>query len=95
MTERLYAMTKIGPGDYICPSNDGLDLWRFQRYVDGRKLGLDVSYEERCFWRASRAPFGSLLKADGIDIDTLAWTEQAQWLPTRRAAIDYMLGVDA
>jgi len=88
---RSYALIKLTNGDYLCPSNDGLDLWRFQRYIDGSGLGLDVSYRERDFWRASRAPFGAVLLADKIDIDTMAWTLLAEHLPSRRAAIQVML----
>jgi len=31
VTERRYVMTKVGSGDYLLPSNDGLTIWRIAR----------------------------------------------------------------
>jgi len=30
--ERRYALTKVAPGDYLLPSNDGRTIWRIARY---------------------------------------------------------------
>jgi hypothetical protein len=90
LTKRKYALTKLREGDYVCPSNDGRFLWRFQRYQDGRASGLDVRYELRWFWQASKAPMpwgcGTL-----VAMDDLAWRLTDSMLPTRTAAIEAML----
>lgn len=90
-TGRLYAMTRLGPGDYICPSNDEKTLWRFQRYVDGKIHGLVVDYEARDFWRALSCPMPEDDDVTYVTYDDLPWFEQAQWLRTRHDAIQVML----
>lgn len=88
--DRLYVLTRLRSGDYICLANDGETLWRFQRYEDGRDLGLDVGYDAREFWRASYAPRPDhTFNPD--EMDELPWREAAQWLSTRREAITVML----
>jgi len=47
--ERRYALTKIAPGDYMFPSNDGTILWRISRYTDGPSNGLEIP-RDREFW---------------------------------------------
>jgi hypothetical protein len=89
--ERTFALTRIGTGDYICPSNDQKTWWRFQRYTDGRIHGLCVDYEARTFWRALNCPAFDDDEGFGPLFDDLPWREVAQWLPTRRAAIQLML----
>lgn len=96
MTERKYALTKIDPGDWMCPSNDTLTIWRFRSYTDGQIAGLmDVSYYARTFWRVQRCPREAIdryLAAGQLvdDLDNLPWVDVEEWLPTRRAAIAIM-----
>jgi hypothetical protein len=47
--ERKYALTKVAPGDYLLPSNDGCTIWRIARYEDGPSKGLDIP-RDREFW---------------------------------------------
>ena len=91
---RQYALTRIDKGDYLCASNDGATLWRFQRYHDGRGAGLDVDYDWRAFWKASQTPMppGGVLDVD--DVDDLPWREWHTWLPTRKAALRSVFGDD-
>lgn len=38
MSDRVYTMTKVGPGDYLLPGNDGRRLYRIARYQEeGRR----------------------------------------------------------
>lgn len=90
--ERRYALTRVQPGDYLCPSNDGQRLWRFLRYEDGRAAGLlDCGFESRPFWRALSTPMPADGTYDVEALDELAWQEWEAMLPTRRAAIAVML----
>ena len=34
MSERAYKMTRLGPGDYLLPSNDAQTLWRLRTYEE-------------------------------------------------------------
>lgn len=103
MTERRYALTKLGPGDYLLPSNDALDvhptlrpdgagwLYRFLRWEDGPELGAEL---RRTLWSVRRVPFrlhGGLL--DLADVEELPWVDIAD-KPTRAAAIDFALALD-
>lgn len=97
MDERKWAMQKIGPGDWLCWSNDRTQVWRFHQHVDGSAHGLiDCPYEERTFWRAIWMPAETFLAdperwLDGADRWSPPWREDDWYLPTRQAAIDAML----
>ncbi len=70
--ERKYAMTRVGTGDYLMPSNDGKTLWRFTRYTDGPSFGLDHWSRDRELWR--------ILKwADPLDVGEYVDTSLDDW----------------
>jgi hypothetical protein len=99
MPERLYAMTHLGDGDWLCPSNDLRWLYRFLRYdEDGSAYSIvtnaDGSETEDhivgSFWLVQRTPMpSSNLKLSKIDF--LPWDERAHMLRYRREAIDVMM----
>lgn len=72
--ERRYALTKIAPGDYLLPSNDGGTLWRIRRYDRGRWS----------LWQW----LGLIAPGERPDPDNESeWELSAGGLPTREAAI--------
>lgn len=87
---RKYAMTRLAAGDYLLPSNDGRTLWRLERYEDGAAHGLVVGYQLRPFWRVSSTPMPGNGYVDVAYLEQYRWTEHAQWLPTRAAAVAVM-----
>ena len=98
LPERKYRMMRLGPGDYLCPSNDRTKLWRFTMHRDGTAYGLvNVSYRDREFWRAVWMPmeqaeqFFAERGGDLPDPWTSVWTEADWYLPSRKAAIEVML----
>lgn len=48
--QRKYALTRIGPGDYLLPSNDGQTIWRIAKYEDGPSHGVEGMDRDRDFW---------------------------------------------
>ena len=48
--ERKYALTKLKPGDYLLPSNDGKTIWRIARYTEGPSTGIDSWPRDREVW---------------------------------------------
>lgn len=100
LPERKWAMTKVGPQDWLCWSNDRSEVWRFHTHVDGAAHGLiDCPYEERTFWRAIHMPFDRFYEDPErwLDADRWGppWIEDDWHLPTRQAAIDRMLRAGA
>lgn len=95
VTARKYRMMRLKAGDYICPSNDELTLWRFHQHIDGRVFGLECDYEERTFWRAIWMPMDVAREMGPALADSNPWEKpwhEADWyLPTRHAAIERML----
>lgn len=51
MTERAYKMTRLGPGDYLLPSNDAQTLWRLCTYTED--WGDDTHTDGWGIWRWS------------------------------------------
>lgn len=49
MSDRKYALTKIGTGDWLLPSNDGRILWRIRLYDEEIPVG-DDAFETRERW---------------------------------------------
>lgn len=112
VSPREWAMQRMGPGDWLCWSNDRTTVWRFHHHVDGAAHGLcdhegrPVAYTERTYWRAVymgaddfRAEVLRAAESDDYP-DVMGpwgplWTEAAQYLPTRQAAIDTMLTAGA
>jgi hypothetical protein len=48
--ERKYALSKVKPGDYILPSNDGKTIWRIARYTEGPSSGIVDWPRDREVW---------------------------------------------
>lgn len=97
--ERKWQMIRLGAGDYLLPSNDGQTWWRFNKYEerDGSLTRGDGSVVNGDYWRLlrwSRAAHDLTLDALDLEADYL-WTEVACMMPTRQAAIDYALELDA
>lgn len=90
--ERRYALIYVNTGDYLCPSNDGTELWRFTRYEDGPALGAEVA---GTFWAALRAPMPSGGVIEGDDLDLMEFVHVHVQLRTRRDAINVMLEREA
>lgn len=96
---RKYAMTRLGKGQYLLPSNDLTILWRIHSYEDGAFYGIvDCPYEARTFWRACWIPMDELERFPEA-VTFSAWDppwHEADWfLPTRKAAIDKAMKHDA
>jgi len=98
VTERQWAMTKIGPGDWAWPSNDGLTLWRAIK-VEERDGTLSTAAGKVIngdFWTLLRFrhPAGSVMAGDFESRwDNEVWEVVDSMLPTRQAAIDESMGI--
>lgn len=93
MSERKYAMTRVAPGDYLLPSNDGRTLWRLSTYEDGPSYGLDVKWSDRKFWGVWRfdGDFSDGV-ITGADVeDWNRWELVHGMLGTRREAMESAL----
>lgn len=88
--ERKYAMTKIGTGDYLLPSNDGTKIWRLRRYLDGPGFGREDMRTDRLLWGVwlwnGRLDRVSVEEEDGDD-----WQMWGSGLRSRREAIEEAL----
>ena len=97
MKARLYVLTKITPGDYMCVANDAKTIWRFDTYFDGRRWGLvDADYAEKLFWRARWRPATDLAVRPDTEEAYFSFMEEGwqlydMMLATRREAIEVML----
>lgn len=75
---RKYALTRIGKGDYLLPSNDGTRLWRIYSYEeDGSAEWSDGTKIKGTFWACARHvdPLPSIRHT----VDWLDWTND--WEP--------------
>lgn len=90
MTGRLYALTKIGPGDWSLLSNGLGTLYRFTRFEDGHHLGLDDGPRIVVRWwvRAIDTEDMKSLAFVGRDLDEMPWHDLGT-CDTRREAITY------
>jgi len=93
-TARKYVLTKIAPGDYLLPSNDGRQLWRITR-ADAGTFTLEP---EEAFgsppwqvWRYAHAVSGpGASTAEEITEDLEGWDNwslEASWCRSRAEAI--------
>lgn len=98
--QRKYAMTRIGPGSYLLPSNDGLTLLYIYSFEDGRSHGIDEP--DRTWWACHRyvGSYEQAVDAVARDVDEYGYVrvhDDARWrqvdtyLPTRREAISRAL----
>lgn len=88
---RLYALTKIAPGDYIFPSNDKTKFWRIAKYEDGPSHGIDREDmpRDRDFWGVWKweyAPSQVELHGDEL-LGWDCWHMEASGCDTRAEAI--------
>ena len=101
--ERKYAMTRLGRGDYLLPSNDAQTLWRVYAYEeDGSATyqtefipGKGPSGPERVlrgrFWALARRPMPEM---GFLVSDLFEWDDWQFWagpLQSREQAIRYAL----
>ena len=92
---RKYALSKVKPGDYVFPSNDGQTVLRVAKYEDGPSHGLVDFDNDREFWGVWRwaEPFTGA-KGGYIDVeDWNRWEFCEGMLTTRAEAIDAALRI--
>jgi hypothetical protein len=92
---RKWALTKLDSGDYICPSNNGLTLYRFSSYQDGSDYGLtDVGYRSRTWWRLRTIPrYIAETRIGYMDADELPWDDIGIY-ESRKEALAAVFGPD-
>lgn len=88
MTERTYALTRFGSGDYLLPSNDAAVLWRLSTYLeDGSAVVYpagDHTYSRGrvlrgTFWQTARFR-GSIEDAQALaERDAEAFLDWERW----------------
>jgi hypothetical protein len=88
MSERLFALTKVEPGDYLLPGNDERTLWRIAKYEDVETFELGI--ESDCvFWGVwiytRRGAAIALLPEDFLEWDY--WRMEVSSCRTRAEAI--------
>jgi hypothetical protein len=85
--ERKYHLTRVRAGDYLLPSNDGLTIWRIQKYEDGPSHGLDWP-QDKMLWGIWRWRYTDPEKYVLDTEDHDAWSLCADGYSTRKEAID-------
>jgi hypothetical protein len=92
MSERKYALVKVGAGDYILPSDDAATLWRIRIYEDGPSHGLDWP-RDRDLWGIWRWT-GLIGPTAYVDIDDWGhWEMVGGGYDRRREAIEAALRI--
>lgn len=90
-TMRKYAMTMIGPGDWLLPSNDAEMIWRISRYDDPEMTGQTTG------WQLHNMPllsFQRLLDRNWEDpTDWAHWDYDSGGYRTRSEAVDAVNGI--
>lgn len=76
-TERKYVLTRIGPGDYLLPSNDKLVLWRISKYTDGPASGIEDWPRDREVWGLRRWNTPIVPGKTAIEVDN--WDRWEFW----------------
>lgn len=91
--ERMWQMTRLGPGDYLLPSNDKSRLWRITR-TDESDDAEGIGGWMLCRWNAGEG--GHWLRATPAEVRSWSnWIVWDQGRPTRQSAINQALRVDA
>ena len=105
MSERNYAMIRVGAGDWMLPSNDAQTMWRLAAYEeDGSAWRTDEQGREHQivgrFWSVYRMTMSKLQAlvnspvTDDEDIlDFSEWEHWAGGFGSRKAAIEEALSV--
>lgn len=98
--DRQWQARKVKAGDYLLFSNDLAVLWRFRRYDerDGTLTRNDGTVVHGTFWallRYTKRPLD--LNPDDLDScwNEDVWAYVQGLLPTRQAAIDEAMRLDA
>lgn len=89
MIARRYALTKLAPGDYLLPSNDGQRLYRIARGAEPAGVLGEREVETWELFRY-REPISS---TSAVDTDWAAWDCVATAMRRRADAIDEALGL--
>lgn len=92
MAGNRYAMTKLGPGEYVVPSNDAHTLWMVSSYEDGKAHGLDRGPDLVTLWVTRSTPFPQDSALSTSEIRALPWREVETSHRTRKAALESIFG---
>jgi len=84
MTKRKYQMTRLNTGDYMCPSNDGLRLWRFTKQQGGDWYAMSCDMPTPEQWERFVAQVGTVGDID----DLLDWQEESYHYATRAEIVE-------
>jgi hypothetical protein len=77
MVERLYAMTKLGAGDWLLPGNDGQTLWRIRSYdEDGSAVRGDGTPVIGTFWAVYRFRY----PLERLSSEPDVWESESAWI---------------
>lgn len=90
---RSYALTKVAPGDYVFPSNDGKTLWRVTSYpVEYVDANGHVCTRLGTFWLAAHymGP-GEIRSLPDDFLEWEHWQTSVSGLRTRAQAIEEVL----
>jgi hypothetical protein len=66
--ERKFVLTKIAPGDYLLPSNDGKTIWRIALYTEGPSSGVEDWPRDKEVWGLWRWRF-PVEATQQVDVD--------------------------
>lgn len=89
--ERKYAMTRLGAGDYLLPSNDARTVWRISRYEDGPSHGLEEWPRDMMVWGAWRYTGPGPAPSEPEHLNWGYWSMETGPCDTRAEAIQEAL----
>jgi len=96
MSERRYALVRVGKGDYLLPSHDLQTLWRIRSYLeDGSAFWVDEKGAEHeirgTFWSVHRYSGTPAQAADDDDLldpdESDRWSAWGYGFRTRQEAV--------
>jgi hypothetical protein len=96
--ERRFALTRLGSGDYLLPSNDERGLYRIQAYDEDGSLSAPGGGAIRGrFWliyvhagEVDRDDLGRITGGPVDPDDPYEWIALEYGFPTRKAAIEHL-----